>query len=220
LGTSSLKEELHDESTVRRQTIRLLGSLPLIAQFARRLQIQRTVDRRCPSRSNARLTHGQVALAVIANRLTQPKAMYQILEWAQKWGVRETWGIDPDALNDDRLARCLDAVAPQIDAIQGEVLVQAVGQFDLELSQLHWDLTSVVLTGEYPPAEQAKEYPTPAYGFGGEAGCSSCGWASVSPPTAGCPCGITPWTATRRMWARWSPRWKRCGGRSLCLSAW
>lgn len=157
--------------TVRRRTIRLLGSLPLIAQFARRLQIQRTVDRLCRSRSNARLTHGQIALAVIANRLTQPKAMYQILEWAQRWGVRETWGIDPDALNDDRLGRCLDALAPQIDAIQGDVLVQAVGQFDLDLSQLHWDLTSVVLTGEYPPAEQAKEYPQPAYGFGGEAGC-------------------------------------------------
>jgi hypothetical protein len=157
--------------TLRRRTIRLLGSLPLIAQFARRLQIQRTVDRLCPSRRNAHLSHGQVALAVIANRLTQPKAMYQILEWAQRWGVRETWGIDPDALNDDRLARCLDALAPQIDAIQGEVLVQAVRQFDLDLSQLHWDLTSVVLQGEYPPAEQAREYPQPAYGFGGEAGC-------------------------------------------------
>lgn len=157
--------------TVRRRTIRLLGSLPLIAQFARRLQLWRTVDRLCPSRGNAHLTHGQVALALIANRLTQPKALYQILEWAQKWSVRETWGIDPDALNDDRLGRCLDALAPRIDAIQGEVLVQAVWQFDLNLSQLHWDLTSVVLQGEYPPAEQAKEYPKPAYGFGGEAGC-------------------------------------------------
>jgi transposase len=157
--------------TVRRRTIRLLGSLPLIAQFARRLQIMPTVDRLCPSRGNARLTHGQVALAVIANRLTQPQAMYQILEWAQRGSLRETWNIDPDALNDDRLGRGLDALAPQIDAIQGEVLVAAVWQFDLELSQLHWDLTSVVLQGEYPPAEQASEYPKPAYGFGGEAGC-------------------------------------------------
>jgi uncharacterized protein DUF4277/DDE family transposase len=156
---------------VRRRTIRLLGSLPLIAQFARRLQIQRTIDRLCPSRSNAGLTHGQVALAVIANRLTTPKALYRILAWAHKWGVRETWGIDPDLLNDDRLGRCLDALASQIDPIQGEVLVQGVWQFELELSQLHWDLTSVVLTGEYPPEEQAKGYAQPAYGFGGEAGC-------------------------------------------------
>src|SRR5215218_10497535 len=99
---------------VRRRTIRLLGSLPLIAQFARRLQIQRTIDRLCPSRSNAVLTHGQVALAIIANRLTQPKAMYQLLSWAQQWGVREVFGFDPGQLNDDRLGRCLDALAPQI----------------------------------------------------------------------------------------------------------
>jgi hypothetical protein len=157
--------------SVRRRTVRLLGSLPLIAQFARRLQIARSIDRLCPSRGNALLTHGQVALAIVANRLTQPKAMYQILEWAKKWAVRETWGIAPEALNDDRLGRCLDALAPQIDALQGEVLVAAVWQFDLDLAQLHWDLTSVVLQGEYPPEEQAKEYPQPAYGFGGEAGC-------------------------------------------------
>jgi transposase len=156
---------------IRRRLVRLLGSLPLIADFARRLQIPQTIDRQCPSRGNARLTHGQVALAIIANRLTQPKAMYRILEWGQKWGVRELWGIDPDLLNDDRLARCLDALAPSIDALQGAVAVAAVTEFDLDLSQLHWDLTSVVLQGEYPPEEQHPDYPKPAYGFGGEPGC-------------------------------------------------
>lgn len=156
---------------LRRRTVRLLGSLPVIAQFAHRLQIQRTIDRLCPSRSNALLTHGEVALAIIANRLTQPKAMYQILDWAQKWGVREVFGIPAEGLNDDRLGRCLDALAPQIDAIQGTGLVTAVWQFDLDLSQMHWDLTSVVLQGAYPPEEMAQEYPQPAYGFGGEAGC-------------------------------------------------
>src|SRR5713101_7022132 len=153
--------------TVRRRTIRLLGSLPLIAQFARRLQIQRTIDRLCPSRSNAVLTHGQVALAVVANRLTAPKAMYHLLAWAQQWGVRETFGMNPDRLNDDRLGRCLDALAPQIDPLQGAVVVAAVREFDLDLSQLHWDLTSAVLQGEYPPEEQHPDYAQPAYGFGG-----------------------------------------------------
>src|SRR6266536_2167764 len=88
LGSTLPREEAMTNRTVRRRTIRLLGSLPLIAQFTRRLQIQPTIDRLCPSRSNAVLTHGQVALAIIANRLTTPKAMYQILAWAQKWGVR------------------------------------------------------------------------------------------------------------------------------------
>jgi transposase len=159
------------ERPVRRRLVRLLGSLPVIAHFARRLGIQALIDQTCPSRGNAQLTHGQVALAIIANRLTQPRAMYQLLSWATQWGVREVFGFDPGHLNDDRLGRCLDALAPQIDPLQGAVTVAAIREFDLDLSQLHWDLTSVVLQGEYPPEEQQREYPQPAYGFGGEANC-------------------------------------------------
>jgi transposase len=159
------------ERLVRRRLVRLLGSLPVIAHFARRLEIQATIDQICPSRGNAQLTHGQVALAIIANRLTQPKALYQLLTWAKQWGVREVLGFDPTPLNDDRLGRCLDALAPQIHPLQGAVTVAAVREFDLDLSQLHWDLTSVVLQGEYPPEEQQRDFPRPAYGFGGEERC-------------------------------------------------
>src|SRR5437764_12042254 len=42
--------------------------------FARRLSIQAASDRLCPSRGNAYLSQGQVALAIIANRLIQLKA--------------------------------------------------------------------------------------------------------------------------------------------------
>jgi Domain of unknown function (DUF4277) len=110
---------------VRRTLVRMLGSLPLIAHYAHRLSIGAIVDRHCPSRANAHLTHTQVALAIIANRLTQPKAMYQLFSWAKLWAVREVFDIAPDHLNDDRLARCLDALAPCIDPIQGEVMVAA-----------------------------------------------------------------------------------------------
>jgi hypothetical protein len=149
----------------------MLGSLPLIADYAQRLSIPSVIDRYCPSRANAHLTHGQVALAILANRLTKPKAMYQLFSWAQQWAVREVFEIDPAHLNDDRLGRCLDALALQIDRIQGEVTLAAVREFDLSLAWLHWDLTSVVLHGEYPPEEQEPAYPQPAHGFGGEAGC-------------------------------------------------
>lgn len=159
------------ERAVRRRLVRMLGSLPLIADFARRLGLQATIEQECPSRGNAHLTHAQVALTVIANRLTQPKAMYHLLSWAQRWAVRETFGVDPERLNDDRIGRCLDALAERIDPIQGAATVAAVREFGLDLSQLHWDLTSVVLQGAYPPEEQDPEHPQPRYGFGGEDGC-------------------------------------------------
>ena len=159
------------ERPVRRRLVRMLGSLPLIADFARRLQIQETIEKECPSRGNAHLTHAQVALTILANRLTQPKAMYHLLSWAQKWAVRETLGVPPERLNDDRIARCLDVLAEKIDPIQGAVTVAAIREFDLDLAQLHWDLTSVVLQGEYPPEEQDPQHPQPRHGFGGEDGC-------------------------------------------------
>ena len=159
------------ERPVRRRLVRMLGSMPLIADYARRLRIEGIINRQCPSRSNAHLTHGQVALVVIANRLIAPRAMYHLLDWAQHWAVRELFGVDPNQLNDDRLGRCLDALAPHLDRLQGAVTAVAVREFDLDLSQLHWDLTSVTLQGEYPPEEQDPAHPRPAHGFGGEPGC-------------------------------------------------
>ncbi len=161
-------------SPIRRQIVKMLGALPLVADFMRRLGIEATVDRLCPSRGNAHLTHGQVVLAILANRLTQPQALYHLLDWARDGAVGETFGFDAALLNDDRLARCLDALALQIDAIQGSVLVQAVAAFGLDLRQLHWDLTSVVLDGAFDPEtaptvapKGLHPYPQPAYGYGG-----------------------------------------------------
>ena len=62
----------------RRILVRLLGFRPLVAIFAHRLHIREIVDRHCPSRGNAHLSHGQVALAVIPNRLTTPRALYRL----------------------------------------------------------------------------------------------------------------------------------------------
>jgi hypothetical protein len=194
---------------VRRRLVRLLGSLPLIAHFARRLQIQQTIDRLCPSRDNAHLTHGRVALAVIANRLTPPKAMYQILAWAKHRAVHEVFGLDAEHLNEDRLARCLDALVPQIDPIQGDVALAAVREFDLALSPLHGDLTSVVLMGEYPPDEQDPNAPQPAYGVGGEPTGKPLPVGEWVTGEGAFPFGIAPTTAIRPTGARSWPSGKR-----------
>ena len=52
-----------------------LGSLPVIADFCRRLDIAGIIDELCPIRDVALVTHGQVIEALIANRLTSPTAM-------------------------------------------------------------------------------------------------------------------------------------------------
>lgn len=170
----------------RRVLVRLLGSLPLIAQFASRLRVREIIDRHCPVRDNAHLTHGEVALAILGNRLTKPGCLHRLIHWAHQWAVGEVWDIDPKFLNDDRLGRCLDALAPQINVVQGEVALAAIREYDLRMDQLHGDLTSVVLQGQYlegegcalpsPPLEALYKdgklvVPRPDYGFGGERDC-------------------------------------------------
>src|SRR6266542_1793298 len=98
-----------------------LGSLPVIADFSRRLDIAGIIDRACPMRDIAVVSHGQVIEALIANRLTHPQAMVAVADWARDWAVEEVYAIPADALNDDRLGRALDAIAPQVEHIVGSI---------------------------------------------------------------------------------------------------
>ena len=100
---------------------KLLGALPVVAEFCRRLDLQGIVDRACPVREVARVTHGQVIEALVANRLTSPRPLLRVQDWAGEWAVEEAFGIAPDALNDDRIGRALDAVALELERIVGSV---------------------------------------------------------------------------------------------------
>jgi hypothetical protein len=150
------------EIVVARVLEKRLGALPVVAEFGRRLRIAEIIDELCPVRPVAWISHGEVIEALVANRLTAPAPMVRVQEWAAAMAVDEAYGIAPELLNDDRIARALDAVAPQLDAITGGVGAAAITEFGVDVSRLHWDLTSISLYGAYPQADQ--EYPAPRWG--------------------------------------------------------
>ena len=113
----------------------------MVASFCQRLDLEGIVDRACPVREVATLTHGQVICALVANRLTSPTPLWRVEEWARAWAVEEVFGIQPAALNDDRIGRALDAIAAKLDRIVGSVGAQAIAAFGLEVARLHWDMT-------------------------------------------------------------------------------
>ena len=139
-----------------------LGALPVVAEFGRRLRIAEIVDELCPVRSVALISHGEVIEALVANRLTAPAPMLRVHEWAASMAVDEAYGIAPRLLNDDRIARALDAVAPCLDEITGSVGAAAITEFGVDVSRLHWDLTSISLYGAYPEVDE--QYPVPGWG--------------------------------------------------------
>jgi transposase len=95
----------------------------------------------------ATLTHGQVICALVANRLTSPTPLRRVEDWARTWAVEEVFGIPPEALNDDRIGRALDAIAPTLEQLVGSVGARAIAAFGLQVARLHWDMTSISLYG-------------------------------------------------------------------------
>jgi transposase len=134
----------------------------VVATFCQRLDLEGIVDRACPVRQVATLTHGQVIQVMVANRLTSPTPLRRVEDWARAWAVAEVFGIVPEALNDDRIGRALDAIAPQLEQIVGSVGARAIAAFGLDTARLHWDMTSISLYGAYEDPEEG--FVAPRFG--------------------------------------------------------
>jgi len=143
-------------------TEQALGVLPVVAGFCRRLDIAGIIDRAAPVRDIARATHGQVIEALIANRLSSPTPMVHAAAWARQFAVCHVFGLEAGVLNDDRIARALDAFAPVAEQVAGSVAAAAISVYGLDVSQLHWDMTSISLFGDYPGGDP--DFPQPRYG--------------------------------------------------------
>jgi transposase len=141
-----------------------LGGLPAVAEILRRLDVAGIVDGVCPVRVDADLTHGQVIEVLIANRLTSPMPLQRVGDWASAWAVEEVFGTEAVLLNDDRLARALDAIAPHLAKISGTVAAGAIGEFGIDVAKIHWDMTSMSVFGAYPEAGQDPAFPQIKHG--------------------------------------------------------
>jgi transposase len=143
-------------------TEQVLGALPVVAAVCRRLDIAGIIDRAAPVRDIAHATHGQVIVALIANRLTSPTPMVHLQQWARQFAVQHTLAVAPDVLGDDRIARALDALAPVLEQVTGSVGAAAIGSYGVDVSQLHWDMTSISLHGDYPTPDE--DFARPRFG--------------------------------------------------------
>lgn len=125
------------------------GVLALVAFYLERLGLAAAVDRALPMRGRAQLTHGEVICALVANRLCDPRPLYDIRGWADEQGAHPLLGTPAALLNDDRLGRALDALHAALDEVKGALCLQALERFDCEPKRLHWDFTSVSVYGSH-----------------------------------------------------------------------
>jgi transposase len=128
---------------------REVGPLLLVRHFVERLGLVKLVDRHVPQRGRADLSTGEVVAALVANRLCAPAPLYDIAAWGAGAALHELLGVPGMLLNDDRLGRALEALAPVAEAVRGAAALAAIEAFGVDAARLHLDLTTLRVAGAY-----------------------------------------------------------------------
>src|SRR4051812_32479178 len=137
----------------------IVGALPIITHSLERIDLAATIDHLVPWEGDVPL--GTLVEVLITNRLLQPKALFRVGQWAETTALTDYFGLTADQLNDDRLGRALERLNEHAGDIQAALVLKAVEHFELDVTQIHYDLTTVELYGAYE-VETAEGQPPPA----------------------------------------------------------
>jgi hypothetical protein len=143
----------------------IVGALPVLTEYFERLDLAATIDRVVPWEGDVPL--GTLVEILIANRLLRPKALFRVGDWAQDAALTDYYGLTPEQLNDDRLGRALERLADHAETVETALVLRAIQRFELDVSQIHYDITSVELFGAYElelSEGQTPPTPRPTYG--------------------------------------------------------
>ncbi len=135
---------------------KVIGSVALAKPLVRRMGFAKIIDELVPCDPQQKVSHGQVVEILVANRLTSPTPLYRVEQWAEDIDSEKLYGIAPEELNDDRLGRTLDVLAPNLLVLKGSIARDISRRFQIGMEQVHWDLTSFHFTGAY--ANQTEAY--------------------------------------------------------------
>lgn len=151
---------------------KLLGPLPLVNHFLRRLRFEHFLRRHLPSPDPRTQLETITALGVLLRNLIVARVpLYSVGEWAREFvpsllGLRAT---QVPLLNDDRVGRALDQLFDaDRSSLLTELVVHMVREFDIALEQFHNDSTTLSLHGEYRQAtgKLVRGKPTVVVTFG------------------------------------------------------
>ena len=131
---------------------KMVGALPIINHFLSRLDVASLFDRHVPAHKKQKLTYSDTLMIMIRNILIEREPIYEIGEWAALNDPHLVGLGDRDQriLTDDRFGRSLDALFMADRAtMTTEFVLAMLKTFDVDVTQLHNDSTTVTVTGDY-----------------------------------------------------------------------
>lgn len=132
---------------------RQMGALPLVYPILSALQVRAQTNARVPSQADIDL--GRIVVLLTLNRLLAPQPLYHVADWLAETVLPEVLGLVAAQVYDNRLGRALDRLHPYLGEVWAGLVSRAVQVYDLDLSVLHWDLTSIYFEGAYTESRLA-----------------------------------------------------------------
>ena len=124
-----------------------VSALPLFYPIVEALGLRQVVNQLCPTQADLDL--GLVLLGLVLNRLLAPRPLYQVNQWVAQSVLCLSLDLDPRQWYDQRLGRALDALYAHLGELWARLVIRAIQVWQLDLSILHWDITSFYFTGAY-----------------------------------------------------------------------
>jgi len=149
-----------------------IGPLPIVNHYINRLNIDGILSQHLVTANTRKVEPVRCIGLLLRNLVIERQPMYGLQEWALRYKP-ELLDITPDmatALNDDRIGRALDMMFDSDRAsMQTEIVVRAIKEFKLDLSQMHNDATTITLSGQYQDAngdmKRGKDALNITYGY-------------------------------------------------------
>ncbi len=132
--------------------VHLIGPHPILNHFLGRMEFSRIVRSCLGTQYQGILDHAQTLSVFIQNIILSHAPLYRIAEWARPIdpAALSITASEKDSLNDDRLARSLDAlVTPRARTLFFRLALHIIEQFELDTKRIHHDTTTVTFAGQY-----------------------------------------------------------------------
>jgi transposase len=129
-----------------------IGKNCLLYPMLRKLRVSEIINSHCPSEGE--IPVGCVAEAIILSRFSDKRVpMYKLNEFCKSNGIGTIYSIDSEKMNDDRTGRALDAMHESLSNIKAQLIVGVTKEFDMDLTEIHTDITNILFEGKYEGIE-------------------------------------------------------------------